>query len=195
MAETENENEVVEQTGGGKKKLFMIVGLAAVLLLGGGGGAAGFYFLSSGGSKADGGKTAKSKKSESKKGAEVTDAGGDAGKSLRGALQDDENVKTVIELAPFIVNLADVEEARYLRMTVSLGIGGEDGVAEAEPDEIFLARVKNAMLAILSTKKSEDVLTVEGKAKLRNELLKAAQTASGDGHIEAIYITDFIVQL
>ena len=32
-------------------------------------------------------------------------------------------VKEVIELQPFIVNLADKNEARYLRMTISLGIG------------------------------------------------------------------------
>ena len=51
------------------------------------------------------------------------------------------------------------------------------------------------MLAVLTTKKSEDVLSVEGKTKLRKELLEAAQAASEEPHVEAIYITDFIVQL
>ena len=118
----------------------------------------------------------------------------DADRSLAGALQDDEDVKQVVELQPFIVNLADVEEARYLRMTVSLGIGGDDAGGH-DPDPIFLAKVKNAMLAVLAVKRSDDVLTVDGKAKLRKELLEAAQTADEDGHVEAIYITDFIVQL
>ncbi len=51
------------------------------------------------------------------------------------------------------------------------------------------------MLAVLSVKKSDDVLTVDGKSKLRKELLEAAQSASDEGKVEAIYITDFIVQL
>ena len=55
--------------------------------------------------------------------------------------------------------------------------------------------IPNAMLAVIADKKSEDVLTVEGKAKLRKELLKAAQAASEEPHVRAIYITDFIVQL
>lgn len=196
MSETENENDAAEPSGGGKKKLVMIIGLFVVLLVGGGGGAAGYYFIFGPGAKANTEKAGKeSKKSKTKHDLPKKGEGGDANDSLRSALQDDENVKTVIELQPFIVNLADVEEARYLRMTVSLGIGGEEGGAGHEPDDIFLARVKNAMLAVLSTKKSDDVLNVEGKGKLRTELLKAAQTAAGDGHIEAIYITDFIVQL
>jgi len=201
MSEEVNENEAAE-SGGGKGKLLIIIGLVVVLLMVGGG--AGYYFMFMNGAKDE--KESSSKKSGKKKSAknskdqageepaDSTSAGTDADRSLKEALQDDENVKQVIELQPFIVNLADVEEARYLRMTVSLGIGGEEG-GEEEPDQIFLAKVKNAMLAILSVKKSEDVLTVDGKAKLRRQLLEAAQTASEDSHVEAIYITDFIVQL
>ena len=51
------------------------------------------------------------------------------------------------------------------------------------------------MLAVLSDKKSEEILSVEGKTKLRKELLQAAQAASENPEVKAIYITDFIVQL
>lgn len=51
------------------------------------------------------------------------------------------------------------------------------------------------MLAVLAQKKSDDVLSAEGKVKLRKELLKAAQAVSTEPEVEAIYITDFIVQL
>ena len=109
-------------------------------------------------------------------------------------LPDDADVTNVIELQPFIINLADTEQARYLRMTVSLGVGGAKDSKE-KPDQLFMTRVRNAMLAVLSNKKSEDVLSVEGKAKLRKELLSAAQAAAEEPEVQAVYITDFIVQL
>jgi flagellar protein FliL len=187
-----------------KKKsnlLFIIIGF--VLLLGGAGG--GFYYWriasASAASTEEGGEKKAKGKKEAKSSDEEEDApektsakmSKSAKKSLDAALPDDENVKTVIELQPFIVNLADENQERYLRMTVSVGIGGEGG--EEKPEPLFVTRIRNALIAVLTLKKSEEVLTIEGKTKLRKELLKAAQAASEEPHVEAIYITDFIVQL
>ena len=91
------------------------------------------------------------------------------------------------------MNLADTEQARYLRMSVSLGIG--EGEGSEKPEQLFMTRVRNAMLAVLSDKNSEEILSVEGKTKLRKDLLKAAQAAADEPEVQAIYITDFIVQL
>ena len=199
MSETEKENTTPNETNQPKKKkgkLFLILGLIVVLLAGGAVGS--FYFWSRSSAAAaekteskDKEKKSNSKKSADENGEEKSEKS-DNPASLENALPDDEDVKHIVELQPFIVNLADAESARYLRMTVSLGMGEAEG---EKPDPLFLTRVKNAMLAVLTTKKSEDVLTVEGKAKLRQELLKAAQAASAKPHVEAIYITDFIVQL
>jgi flagellar FliL protein len=182
MAELENQNGAADEAAKPKKKskLMLIIVLAVVLTVGGGGG----FFLWTRMSQAKAAKTeVKEDHSAAKK---------EAGEKF--ALPADEEVKNVVELQPFIVNLADVEQARYLRMTVSVGIG-EEGGGEEKPDTLFLTRVKNAMLAVLTVKKSSDVLTAEGKQKLREELLQAAEAASEKPKVKAIYITDFIVQL
>lgn len=186
--------------------------LAVVLVIGGGGG--GFYFWSSSTASAAEDKS-DSKKSKSKSSdLELDDFENESEEepeededsetktkkfsknsvrdALRNSLPDDDDVKHIIELDPFIINLADETETRYLRMTVNLGVGETE---KEEPDKLFLTRVKNAMLSVLSVKTSEDVLSVKGKNKLRKELLKAAQMASDEPKVEAIYITDFIVQL
>lgn len=211
MSEENNEIPISEEeappSGSGKKKLILLV--LIVLLLVGGGGAGAFFFLK--GSSAKGEETVEAdkpeKKSSKKKALEEEEEEEEptdpkSGKtssasksSLKSAIPNDEDVKHIIELQPFIVNLADEDQARYLRLSVSVGIGGEESGKEEKADPIFITRVRNAMLAVLSVKSSEEVLTVEGKAKLRKELLKAAQTASEEPHVEAIYITDFIVQL
>ena len=115
-----------------------------------------------------------------------------ASASLR--LPDDSKVKQIIELQPFIVNLADASEARYLRLVVSIGLGGEGG-GEEKPNPLYTTRIRNAMLAVLTARTSEEVLSNEGKAKLRRDLLKAARMAAKEPEVEAIYITEFIVQL
>lgn len=204
MSETAQENTNPAEVPPPKsKKTLIIIVLVVVLLVGGGGG--GFYFWTKSTASAaekEAETKGKSEKediadSEPSEDESSTDEAAGSSKdevrnSLRNALPDDENVKHVIELQPFIINLADENEARYLRMTVSLGVG-ESG--EEKPSELFLTRVKNAMLAVLSVKTSEDVLSIKGKNKLRKELLKAAQAASEEPLVEAIYITDFIVQL
>lgn len=197
MSEVVTETTESEAPQKGSKKFLIIIILAVVLLGGGGAGAYFLFFSKSADEKAEGkDKSKKSKaKAEEEEEEESEDTGG-KGNSLKGAIPKDENVKEIIELQPFIVNLADEGEARYLRMSVSLGIGGEEGGGGHEkPGPLLITRVRNAMLAVLSEKKSDDVLTNSGKAKLRKELLKAAKAAAEEAHIEAIYITDFIVQL
>lgn len=189
MSETENTNTTAPDASQPKKsktKLFLIIGLVIALLTGGAGG----YFFLGKTTKAE--ESADSESKKSKKDSKKSEEGSEGEDSFGDSLPDDENVKEVVELQPFIVNLADADSAKYLRMTVSLGIGDE---GDKKPEALFLTRVKNAMLAVLTTKKSQDVLTVEGKAKLRQELLKAAQAASEKPRVEAVYITDFIVQL
>ena len=203
---TENTTPEITETAepaakGGKLKL-IIIALIVVLLAGGGG----YYFFLR--PKGETEETAEKSEKETKKNtkkeskeeekeeseSESSSSKSPSKASLDDALVDDEDVKHVIELQPFIVNLADDDQARYLRMTVSVGIGGEGGESE-KPDKIFITCVRNAMLAVLSVKKSEDVLSVKGKSKLRKELLNAAQKASEEPEVKAIYITDFIVQL
>lgn len=196
---TEGGDPPAPKKKGGMK--FIIIIVVFVLLAGAGGG--GFYYwrnmsveAAEKQSKKSGGKQSQSEKDSDGSDPEADDAKSsvELSKPLRNALPEDEDVKKIIELPPFIVNLADTEQARYLRMTVSLGIDSE-GAENEKPNQLFLTRVRNAMLAVLSDKRSDEILSVEGKTKLRKELLEAARAASVDPEVIAIYVTDFIVQL
>jgi flagellar protein FliL len=187
-----------------KKKLPLILIIVVVVALAGGGG---FFFLRRS-KAAEPEKAEKPRKSAKEKNKDVeeevadesadepaAEEGKDKKKkpSNRLVLPDDSKVKKVIDLPSFIINLADKGESHYLRMSVSLGVGESKG--EEKPDPLMTTRVRNAMLAVLTTKSSEEILTLEGKAALRRELLRAARAAVEEPRIEAIYITDFIVQL
>lgn len=195
MSETEEQSSPP-----GKKRRLMLL-LVLVLVLGLGTGAF-FYFQGSlFGTKAKG-KKAKSADESTGDEASADEASADGsedtapkgkGKGKDPNLIDDSKVKQVIELQPFIVNLADKGESRYLRLTISIGIG--EGKGEEKPDPLFTARIRNALMSVMTAKTSEEVLSVDGKNELRKELLEAAKSVSKEPKVYAIYITDFIVQL
>ncbi len=189
-----------------KKRGKKLILLLLLLIMLGGGAYGGYYFFMVRGADAeeeseekadspDAKKAKSKKKSAEEKSSNSKSSKSKDAESEESPAGDDENVKKIIELQPFIVNLADSDQARYLRLNVSIGIGGEGEGESEKPDQLFTTRVRSALLAVLSTKTSEEVLSVQGKAKLRKELLKAAQEASEEPRVEAIYITDFIIQM
>jgi len=163
-----------KKKGRGKKLIILFL----LLLVVGTGGTGGFYYWRHrAGAKTQAAIEAKDKKSPTAK--HAADQSSDA------------DIKEVVELQPFIVNLADQNENRYLRMTISLGVG--ESTEKADP--IFTTKIRNAILGTITNKTSDQVLTVEGKAALRKEMLEAARNAVDKPEVHAIYITDFIVQM
>lgn len=197
------ENQDPESAPSGKRSFKKLIILAFLLLLIGGGSAGGFYYWRSSTATAAENDKGKGKKGKSQNAAKEDDSaeGEAAGDEPAEESSDaehgssDEDVKHVIELPPFIINLADTEQSRYLRMSVSLGIGEGEETESDKPDPVFNTKVRNAILGVLTSKKSDEILNAQGKAKLRDEILEAARAASSEPHVAAVYITEFIVQL
>ncbi len=101
-------------------------------------------------------------------------------------------VKSVLHLEPFVVNMADPEEKSYLRVGIDLGLGGEaqnDGEGA-----VSTALVRDTLLGVLATCRPQELLTAEGKAKLRGRLLEALQQRAPELNVEEVYFTEFLIQ-
>jgi flagellar FliL protein len=157
-----------------------MISMVLILLAGGGGG---FYFWRV---------RAASKARAANEAAAKKDQPGDQHGKTQNGEGTDADVTQVIELQPFIVNLADKNESRYLRMTISLGVAE---AVEVKVDALFTTKIRNAILATISTRTSDQILTVEGKAELRKDMLNAARAAASKPEVLTIYITDFIIQM
>lgn len=101
-------------------------------------------------------------------------------------------VKEVVHLEGFVVNLADRESHAFLRVGVDIGeFQGKKAAAEGlNPIPVM----RDTILSIVSTYKSEDLLTAEGKAKLKQELVTALQHRVPDAQVAEVYFTEFLVQ-
>jgi flagellar FliL protein len=104
-------------------------------------------------------------------------------------------VRAVMHLEPFLVNLADPEGDKYLRIGIDLGLEEEPGKhGRAEPSEMPIARTRDTILMILTTCKSDALLTPAGKAKLKDDLTQALRERAPDLGVREIYFTEFLVQ-
>ncbi|UCG07323.1 MAG: flagellar basal body-associated FliL family protein [Desulfobacterales bacterium] len=102
-----------------------------------------------------------------------------------------QSLGTIFSLDTFIVNLADESGKRYLRITMDLELSNDKLVEEMKRR---LPQMRDGILMILPTKRFEDIRTVEGKTRLRNEIIAKLNSLLGHGSITNIFFTEFVVQ-
>ena len=102
-------------------------------------------------------------------------------------------VKATLALDSFLVNLADKEEIRFVKATFQLGLAEER--SESNGDKVILASIRDSIIALLSSKTAEEILSPEGKEKLREEIRSRVNSLAPSLKVQEVYIVDFVVQL
>ena len=97
----------------------------------------------------------------------------------------------IFPLEPFIVNIYDGQELRYLKVKVELEMVGPAIKGEIEGR---LAPIRDSILILLSAKTLQDIQDVQGKNTLKDEILGAINKNIPPGKIAKVYFTDFVVQ-
>lgn len=194
MAKEEQAPAEVEAEGGSKKKLFIIIGAAVVvaIVL----GVVAFMMLGKGDKKTakegEGahveGKAAEGGHGAPAAGGHGAPAAGGHGAPAAGAAAGASNI---FPLEPFIVNIYDGQELRYLKVKIELDMVGPTVKTEIEAR---LAPIRDAILVLLSAKTLQDVQDIQGKNTLKDEILGAINKHIPPGKIAKVYFTDFVVQ-
>lgn len=153
-----------------KSKLKWIIMILLVLLVGGGLGGAYFMgfldsFIGKGGDEASG----------------------------SGNSQAQTQVKNtpLVKLPEFLTNLNDPLGRRYVRVTVELEMISPEISKEVEAQS---ARIRDAMIILLSSKSYSELSTMEGKHILRNQILDRVNQILGAPKVINVYYSDFVVQ-
>ena len=164
MADESATEAAPAKAGSGKK--MMVLGFVGVLLLGGGGGAAWFFMD---GQKEEGQKHAKDDHGE----------------------EHAEEPGPVMELDPFLLNLADRDELRFLKVSIKLEL---DRPEEKTDYQVKVPAIRDALLVLLSSKESQLLRTVNGKRRIREEIMTRVNGVMSKGKISNVFFTDFIIQ-
>lgn len=163
-------------------KMVIIVGVVALVV--GLGGAFAMIKLLGGGGGHDAGDDHKAEAAPPKQGGGHTES---AAKPTSGAHAPG----AIFDLDPFIVNLADSPEIRYLKLTVKLEVDGADPATELGPR---VPQIRDTILVLLTSKDSAAVKSPQGKFQLRDELTQRINGLLPRPAIRTVYFTEFVVQ-
>jgi flagellar basal body-associated protein FliL len=101
--------------------------------------------------------------------------------------------ESTLALETFVVNLNGSGQRAYLRVGITLG--SMQPFSRTKPETIPTALVRDTIVSVLATAQPEELLKVEGKRQLKDELLKALQQRVPQLAIENVYFTEFLVQM
>jgi flagellar FliL protein len=90
-----------------------------------------------------------------------------------------------------IINLADSDADRYLKVIMNFELS--DPLAVAELD-VMKPKVRDMVLSVLTVKGFKDVNNFEGKQRLKEEIAMRLNNHLTKGKVVQVYFTDFVVQ-
>lgn len=97
----------------------------------------------------------------------------------------------ILPLEPFLVNLADREARRYLKLRVELEVDQEKTAGELKKS---LPLIRDALILLLGNKTYADISTAEGKGHLKSEILQRLAALPGGRKVTNVYFTEFVAQ-
>ncbi len=94
-------------------------------------------------------------------------------------------------LDTFTVNLKSDAGRRYLKVTMSLELEGEELSLELDNKSPVL---RDRIIRILTSKTLEEISSKKGKQKVSDQIMDTLNAMISDGQIKGIYFTEFVIQ-
>ncbi len=97
----------------------------------------------------------------------------------------------MIDLDPFIINLADKDTRRYLKVKMSLEVSDkkvEDEIKKRMPE------IRDIITLLLSSKTYADLSTIDGKLALKTEIVNRLNSVIISGRVTNVFFTEFVIQ-
>ena len=156
-----------------KGKLKWVLMILFILLLLGGGAGAWYYFLSD--------------LPGSKNASQSTEK---AATAQPAQTKQAENLQTSV-LDTFLVNLADPLGKRYIKVTFEVELSDPKVADELSRQK---AKIRDAVIMLLSSKTYADLAPAESKLDLKNEVTKRLNLILGGPRITRVFITEMVIQ-
>jgi flagellar FliL protein len=115
-------------------------------------------------------------------------------KAQPAAPQTADQVNSVLQLDSFVVNLQDPSGNGYLRVGITLGLGTPASADDKDKQAAYLPHLRDTILGVLGTRTVDDLLTPDGKTKLKSDLLQAINANVPELQCKEVYFTEFLVQ-
>jgi flagellar protein FliL len=105
--------------------------------------------------------------------------------------EDPDAPPVFMDIEDITVNLADVEESKFLRTKIKLEVRSEEAQAKVEAN---MVKVMDLVITQLSSKTFNEIRTPQGKYALKEDLTYRLNKLVGGKPIKNLYFTDFVSQ-
>lgn len=95
-----------------------------------------------------------------------------------------------VALEPFVVNLADTDQTRFLKVTIVIELTDEKLVEQVE---LVKNNIRDAIINLLSSKTYIQIRNSKGKLRLKQELTQRLNEIFQTNAVNDVLFTDFIV--
>jgi flagellar FliL protein len=180
--------------GGGpakKSPIVKILVIVVLLLALGGGGYFAYNKFFKGKASQEAAQPEEGKKEKGKKEGEAKSKEGGEHAEGKKAEKEIEAIGSMVTIEPFIVNLAGEGGKRILKVTVTLELSSPEVQVEFQENH---QKIMDSVLLLLSSKTFDDVYSIQGKFKLKDEITTRANRFLVLGHVKDAYFTEFIIQ-
>ncbi|GAB6072301.1 flagellar basal body-associated FliL family protein [Venenivibrio stagnispumantis] len=96
-----------------------------------------------------------------------------------------------VEAGTYIVNLADKDADRYIKVTIVLEVQ-DDKVKEEATQR--MPQIKDTINTLLFTKTSTELKSPEGVEKLKEDIIRRVNAILPIGGVKNVYFTEFVIQ-
>lgn len=108
------------------------------------------------------------------------------------ATREKVRIGNYFQLSPLVVNLASDDGLRYLKVSMNVEFTRSEMIGEAT-GKIY--QIKDVIITVLSSKPAEEMLTIDGKCRLKEQLISSLNRLLMDSHaVKNLFFTEFVIQ-
>ena len=100
----------------------------------------------------------------------------------------------ILEMETFLTNINDSSGERYAKLQVKLAVTPQEKVAEVTADPLLMARLRDQVLTLLTSKTYQDLSDPAGKEEFRSEIQQRLSPLVEGGEVKEVLFAEFVVQ-
>ncbi len=100
----------------------------------------------------------------------------------------------LIEMETFLTNINDSRGKHHARLQLKVAVSPEAAAEAVKKDPLLMARMRDQVLTLLTSKSFDELSQSEGKEIFRREIADRLAPLVQDGDVTEVLFSDFVVQ-
>lgn len=100
----------------------------------------------------------------------------------------------LIEMETFLTNINDPRGKHHARLQLKVAISPESAAEAVKSEPLLMARMRDQVLTLLTSKTFDELSQSDGKESFRKEIAGRLAPLVDSGKVEEVLFSDFVVQ-